>query len=368
MSHEDVESRPGSIFIRNDTGFPALVLLCPVTRSGDAAMLCWDRMIATIAASTIHALVVIDKTKTGDASEYFLRKIPSIKAQLFIIRRDSTEQIFDSQKFIRLDDLLWIGQLHDDDHWEGNLHLPATGVERDNLFLCGFSVKTGDRITRLREEQMPPARVIFSWIPSRVWNRVCDFIYAQGGHIAGSVDFTIGLVASLSCRKRYLADFTYIYSDHHWGSRAEAEAHLRRLAVVDGWKEFSGSDIAILNRTLDNLSALVFCRQLVRPDEALSAYQRLMASFRPSLRKRLSVTSRLALSFALVIPVLQSRPSFRLNQLIAESWKVRTNGDILALIQKHLAPAHFPLLARRFQFWQEQLAALDEFFPADRRP
>ncbi len=355
MSQPGVDATTESIFVANDTRSPGLVLLCPVTRSGPEAVQCWDRIIATIANSNVHALVVIDKTKTGEASEYFSGKVGSIKARLFLIRRPSTEQIFDSQRFVRLDDLLWIIQLHDDDRWEGTLCLPAGGVERDDLFQCEFVVNAGGRLTRPQEDQMPPARVVFSYIPSRLWNRVCDFIDAQGGHIAGSVDYTIAMIASLSCRKRYVENFTYIYSDHHWGSRTEAADHLKKLTVVDGWGAFAGSDIAILNRTLDNLSALIFFAGLVSPEDALQTRARLMASFRPSLRKRLLVTCQLR--GAALLPA--SRSSFRLNQLIASSWRVRTNGDIVALIQKHLSPSEFPLLSRRFQFWQEQIANLE---------
>jgi hypothetical protein len=377
MSQPELDSRPGSIFVANETRSPGLVLLCPVTRSGDEAVLCWERIISTIANSTVHALVVIDKTKTGEASEYFSRKIASIKARLFVIRRDPGEQIFDSQKFIRLDDLLWIGQLHDDDHWEGNLRLPASGIERNDLFLCGLAMNTDGRLTRPPEDQMPPARVVFSWIPSRLWNRVCDFIYAQGGHIAGSVDFTIAMIALLSCRKRHAKDFTYIFSNHHWGSRSEAEDHLRKLAVVDGWREFSGSDIAILNRTLDNISALIFFGDFVSPEDASLAHAKLMTAFRPSLRKRLLVTCQLRVSSVLVMPILtalessrlsigreatrrkllETRSACRLNQLIVSSWSVRTNEDIVTLIQEHLSPSQFPVLSRRFQFWQEQIGS-----------
>jgi hypothetical protein len=354
MSQPELDARPGSIFVANETRSPGLVLLCPVTRSGAEAVLCWERIITTIASSKVHALVVIDKTKTGEASEYFSGKIDSIKAQLFLIRRDPTEQIFDSQKFVRLDDWLWIVQLHDDDRWEGNLGLPAGDVERDDLFLGEFVVNAGGRLTRPPEDQMPPAHVVFSLIPSRLWNRVCDFIYAQGGHIAGSVDYTIAMIASLSCRRRHVENFTYIYSDHHWGSRTEAADHLRKLTAVDGWGEFAGSDIAILNRTLDNLSALIFFAEFVSPEDASLTRARLMASFRPSLRRRLLVTVQLR--GAALLP--ESRSSFRLNQLIASSWRVRTNGDIVALIQKHLSPSEFPLLSRRFQFWQEQIGKL----------
>ena len=39
LSQPELDSRPGSIFIANETRSPGLVLLCPVTRSGNEAIL-----------------------------------------------------------------------------------------------------------------------------------------------------------------------------------------------------------------------------------------------------------------------------------------------------------------------------------------
>lgn len=374
----DADLPPGSVFIRNETRTPGLVLLCPVTRSGAEATLCWDRIISTIATSAVYALVVIDKTKTGEASKFFSRRAQSIKSRLFILRRDSSEQIFDSQKFVRLDEWLWIGQLHDDDHWEGQLRLPDAGLELNDLCLCKFALEAGERTTHPAEDHMPPARVVFSWIPAQLWNRVCDFIDAQGGHIAGSVDNTISMIALLSCRKRYVDHFTYIYSDHHWGSRREAEDHLRRLSAVDGWKEFSGSAIAIVNRTFDNISALKFFGERLSPEDVSLTYSKLVDSFKPSLRKRLLVMYRLG-TLAIVIPTLsvlewsrlpiartavlcrrrEARSSYALNRFIVSCWRLKTPEEIVALIQRHLLPSQFPLLGRRFQFWREQIGSFN---------
>ncbi|MDP1712753.1 MAG: hypothetical protein Q8K86_09900 [Candidatus Nanopelagicaceae bacterium] len=376
MSECAVGREPGSIFISNREKVPKLILLFPITRTGENAIKSWERLIETVSKSEVHALVVIDKTNGGEATEFFTGNEERLETQLFVLRRSSEEQIFDSQKFIELDDLLWIGQLHDDDNWTGTLRLPKGELDRATVFLCDFVVDKGDEVAR--PEPMPPARVVFSWIPSFLWNEVCNFIYAQGGHIAGSIDSTIAMVSLMSCETRNIEGFRYVYSDHHWGERAEAEAHLKKLSFTDGWGDFSGSDVAVLNRTLDNLSALHFFREYLSMEDIEAKKNSLLATFKPSLRKRGIVSLRLLLS-AISNPLLstlrlallpfkgsalisrlisRNRASWNLNWLIYNSWNVRDPEDVVQFVRRYMSPSQFPRLSKRFAFWQTEIASL----------
>ena len=361
--------------IPNPSGLPNLVILFPVTRVGLEAKKRWRALISTINASQVSALVVIDKTGRGEAKEYFNAHARELKTRLYIIERDSLEPIFDSQKYVLLDEMLWIQQLHDDDTWNGFLGLPSS-ADKTDLFLVQFHTGADFSFIQIDDEKAPPARVIFSAIPAHIWNRFSAFICAQGGHAAGSMDSTLSTVALIICNLKPLPNFNYLYSSRHWSRRSEADSHLKSLSFTDGWLDLSSVEIAILNRLYDNLSALNFFSDLIPLRMTIEAQNLLLSSYQPKLPKKLQVTFSFAIANYFLGPLFRVtswigigslsstgrhyEESAKLNRLLIKSMKADSLPKILDFIENNLSGEAMPKLAARFDFWHQEISALNK--------
>jgi hypothetical protein len=361
--------------IPNPSGLPNLVILFPVTRVGLNAEKRWRALISTINASQVIALIVIDKTSKGEAKEYFNARARDLNTRLYIIERDPQEPIFDSQKYVLLDEMLWIQQLHDDDTWEGFLCLPSS-ADKSDLFLVQFHMGTASSFTQINDEKSPPARVIFSAIPARIWNRFSAFICAQGGHVAGSMDSTLSTVALIICNLKSLPNYNYFYSSHHWSRRSEADSHLKNLSFTDGWGELSSPEVAILNRLYDNLSALNFFSDLIPNRKIIEAQNLLLSSYQPGFPKRLQFIFSFALANYLFVPLFKAinwmgirslsstvrhyEESAKRNRLLIKTVKANSLPKILDFINTNLSGQAMPKLAARFDFWHQEISALKE--------
>lgn len=361
--------------IPNPSGLPNLVILFPVTRVGLNAEKRWRALISTINASQVIALIVIDKTSKGEAKEYFNARAKDLNTRLYIIERDPQEPIFDSQKYVLLDEMLWIQQLHDDDTWEGFLCLPSS-ADKSDLFLVQFHMGTASSFTQINDEKSPPARVIFSAIPAHIWNRFSAFICAQGGHVAGSMDSTLSTVALIICNLKSLPNYNYFYSSHHWSRRSEADSHLKNLSFTDGWGELSSPEVAILNRLYDNLSALNFFSDLIPNRKIIEAQNLLLSSYQPGFPKRLQFIFSFALANYLFVPLFKAinwmgirslsstvrhyEESAKRNRLLIKTVKADSLPKILDFINTNLSGQAMPKLAARFDFWHQEISALRE--------
>lgn len=361
--------------IPNPSGLPNLVILFPVTRVGLNAEKRWRALISTINASQVIALIVIDKTSKGEAKEYFNARTRDLNTRLYIIEREPQEPIFDSQKYVLLDEMLWIQQLHDDDTWEGFLCLPSS-ADKSDLFLVQFHMGTASSFTQINDEKSPPARVIFSAIPAHIWNRFSAFICAQGGHVAGSMDSTLSTVALIICNLKSLPNYNYFYSSHHWSRRSEADSHLKNLSFTDGWGELSSPEVAILNRLYDNLSALNFFSDLIPNRKIIEAQNLLLSSYQPGFPKRLQFIFSFALANYLFVPLFKAinwmgirslsstvrhyEESAKRNRLLIKTVKADSLPKILDFINTNLSGQAMPKLAARFDFWHQEISALKE--------
>lgn len=361
------------IKILNRSGLPNLVILFPVTRVGLNAKKRWSSLISTINASKVSALVIIDKTGKGEAREFFNAHVKELNTRLYVIERNPLEPIFDSQKYVLLDEMLWIQQLHDDDTWDGYLCVPS-GAEKSDLFLVQFHMDATFSVTQTNDEKAPPARVIFSAIPAHVWNRFSAFIFAQGGHVAGSMDSTLSTVALIICNLKPLPNFNYFYSARHWSRRSEADSHLKSLSFNDGWSDLSSTEVAILNRLYDNLSALNFFSDLIPNGKILEVQNLLLSSYRPRLAKQLQLILSFALANYFLVPFfkvinwvgirslrsmgLLCEKSAKRNRLLIKSIKADSLPKIILFIEDNLSGQAMPKLAARFDFWHREISAL----------
>jgi hypothetical protein len=235
-------------------------VLLPVTRVTPKAMGNWGNILRVAEDSKIPALIVLDKTPNGEATRFFetCRNLKS--TDIYIIRRPSNEAIYDSQGFVTISKNMWIIQLHDDDEWRGLLHIPQDANELE-MFSTEFLFN--DHKRSLKWEESPPARMNFTILPSQIWNRFSEFISAQGGHVAGSVDSTLDLVSRAICTRRHISSFTYVYNNRHWNQRRRATKNLEILARQDGWSFLSCVDIQLINRAIDGITAIEFFRDLI---------------------------------------------------------------------------------------------------------
>jgi hypothetical protein len=243
--------------VANRSKQPAIVLIFPITRVSPENRSRWKKIVSIANSSSLANLVVIDKTEKEEATQFFSRPKLLGRTDLYILRRPPNEPIYNSQAFITVEKGLWVIQVHDDDLWDGLLELPrdAAGLQ---LFSTKFKFHNRKEQSQISWLNSPPSRINFTLLPYEIWNRFTQYIDAQGGHVAGSVDSTLNLVSRMLCTSRHITEFTYEYDNRHWEYRRQATKNLQTLARQDGWGVLSGVDVALLNRKLDGLSAIIF--------------------------------------------------------------------------------------------------------------
>ena len=203
-----------SIQVTNKLGTPGIVILLPVTRENPESRLKWEKAIRIAEASKAKSLVILDKTPLSSATDFFFENRYQDFFDVYIIKRFPKEAIYDSQGILTLDENLWILQLHDDDEWDGALNLPSDPQDRFMYTPKFYMTENGKSQERVWAES-PPARINFTLIPNRVWNKFTEFIRLQGGHVAGSADSTLNTMARLNCEQAELLTFSYHYDTHN---------------------------------------------------------------------------------------------------------------------------------------------------------
>lgn len=344
------------IYVKNLLKKAGIVIIFPVTRSGSDFKVRFESVYKTVSHSSIVALVVIDKTFDEIAKNYFMEFANGLNTDLYILRRNPEEPIFDSQQYIKLDELLWIGQLHDDDSWSGVIRLPKI-VEEGDMFLTDFLINEQGQISKPKESKMPSARIVFSWIPSQVWNRFSEFISSQGGHIAGSADYMLDAIAFKACKVRYTDEFRYEYSNYNWSNRRRSARHLLRMSLEDGWGPYASVEIAVINRTLDLLAALNFFDDLLPSGKRHEEQQLLIASFRPSIQRHFII------QFKLIFAIFEKKEirhqRICLYKFLQSSWKITEISEVIAMIDYLIDTNLFPMLTKRFIFWKAQISEIE---------
>lgn len=363
------------LFVLNSQKKRGLVILVPITRIGTNAVKKWIEIIGTVNSSEVQSLVILDKTPNQEASKYFKKLSDSINAELIILVRPPTEQYFDSMKYVRLDEQLWILQLHDDDAWEGRLKIPDQ-LGQQRIFLSSFISVNEDEITAITDTQSFPQRVIFSCLPARIWNRFIDFIECQGGHTAGSADSTLALVAYTSSEIELNVDFTYYYSTGNWDNRKSARKHLTKLCQDDGWESLSSPRIAVMNRCIDNITGLVFFREYIQRDVFQKSVDSQIYSLRLGKKKKVLFKCLVSVLNYFISPILDVLSLIALGslrhriqslnllthnilsqfQIILILDEIRNPQELLGFIERDLQDLNLSKLKVRFDFWVSQMS------------
>lgn len=255
MRFEVITSKISNLTIQNKFEIPGIVLIFPITRSSGATNECWKNFVHLIENSELHAVVIIDKTDLHIATEFFVNEGLDLDCDCYILQREPSEGIFDSQRILKLDPNLWIVQLHDDDNWSGKLSLPAK-VSKETIYVP--EIQSDNYEYSLAESIRVPAHSLFSLTPDSLWNSFTDYIDAQGGHIAPSADSSLNLIARRKYNYKRLTGFKYSYSARHWDNKKRIGIELRKLSTNDGWGPLSGSTAAVLVSHLDRICFSIF--------------------------------------------------------------------------------------------------------------
>ena len=360
------ENSLDELFIKNTSGKKSIVVLLPVTRIGEKNIDNWERILHVIQRSEVVALVVLDKTPLAEASDFFSNRADLLKSDIYLVRRNPGEAIYDSQSVVTIDENLWILQLHDDDKWDGVLAFPFE-PNKKQLFSPNFIFAGKQETNVLSWEASPPARINFTALPAEVWNRFTLFIRSQGGHAAGSVDSTLNLMSRLICDFVAMDSFDYRYDNRHWENQKQAKNNLEKLALEDGWEELASEEIQLLNRRIDAFSAFIFFQDLL-PGKFDNVRQSLLQDFKLSLKKRLHLRLRMSafllyrkinnLSIIKTVTLRDSkkqsiiRNQIEIDMITLLSTKIQTGQDILKLVKIIQSMGNFPKLEERFAFWE----------------
>ena len=361
-----------TIFLQNTSGKPEIVLIFPITRENERSLAKWKKVLEFVANSEISILLVVDKTKFGSATDYFLSYFDLESKSLVVLPRKISDTLFDSVGEIVLDRNMWIIQLHDDDLWEGAISLPETCIP-GTVYYGDFNLSSETKKLSRIQDYSIPNRIVFSLVPSEIWNRFSKLIQDQKYHVAGSFDFILNLMAQLTCEFQYRPGFEYFWKDDNWNSSRGSVAHLTGLAVSDGWKAWSSPEIANFNRTIDCLSSLNYVTDLVASVAIGEEVRKIIYTLTPSIKRKLkyklfipalrvvTCISRLLYSKResnkQQVVKLEARLSLYI--FITKTWQVKTIADVIEIIQYLELREEFEVLQWRFLFWKQALAELN---------
>ncbi len=359
------------LFIPNISGEPEIVLIFPVTRDVSKNPDTWKAVLDFVEKSDINTVVVIDKTKQSTASDYFMKNFEHINKRLFVFPRSIKDTLFDTVGEITLDKNMWIIQLHDDDHWSGNLALPFNPDPLTVYYSDFYLYSELKGLTKFLDFSMPN-RIVFSLVPSIIWNKFTALIQAQNYHVPGSFDFTFSLLARLMGKFEYISGFIYEWKDDNWSSGKISKRQLIGLAERDGWGTWSSPEIANFNRSVDSLVALNYLTNYVDRNSRNLEIAQSLKTFQPSTTKRIQLICLTNLLHCRVLirkvflAVLNrdirsgiSEQHLELYKFIIKTWSIRTLRDVICLLTELESMRKFEALQERFKFWISTLNVVE---------
>jgi len=360
-------------FLQNSSGKPEIVLIFPITRNEEGSLEKWGEVIDFVEKSLISTLLVIDKTAQSSATEFFMSNFQLDNKSLIVFPRSIRDTLFDSVGEITLDKNIWVIQTHDDDSWSGNVTLPDY-PNPNTVYFSDFYLNSDKKGTVQIKDYAMPNRIVFSLVPSKIWNRFTKLVQDQHYHVAGSFDFTLNLMAQLTCEFEYRSGFKYFWKDDNWRSIESSIEQLTKLAKNDGWEYWSSPEIANFNRSIDSLAALNYIKDLLEPGVVENVIRQLIGELNPSYKRKLK--------YGILIPTLYAGIQFRrmlplcrrnmdqklviwqerlsLYRFIKNTWNIKSIENAIDLITHIELLGDFENLQVRFQHWKQALRELSE--------
>lgn len=365
------ENQP--LLIQNPTGKPEIILVFPITRDVEESPIQWKAVLEFAEESDITTLLVIDKTERRSATEYFMKYFALDDKNLIVLPRSIKDTLFDSVGEIVLDRNMWIIQVHDGDRWRGKITFPST-ITSETVYSFGFYLQSETKGIIKVDDYSMPNRIVFSLVPTKIWNKFSKLVRDENYHVAGSFDFTLNRMVQLACKFEHHSGFEYFWKDDNWNTAKNATAHLTRLAESDGWKEWSSPEIANFNRSIDCLASLNYLKDTLSPTAIKCEINQLIKGFSPSTKRKikymvLSPVLGAEILFRKILPskrvssgqrLLKLQRQLNLYKFIEKTWHLQTIADLIDLIIYIESLNRFEKLHSRFEFWKLSLSELNE--------
>ena len=293
--------------------------------------------------------------------------------------RSQADTLFDTVGEIVLDKDMWIIQIHDgDDEWKGDFN-PSILVDAETVYFSDYFKYSLENSPVKQIDFSMPNRIVFSLVPTNLWNVFVKFIQDQKNHVAGSSDFTLNFMAKVTAKFQYFPGYSYYWNEENWISRGIATIHLKKLAQADGWESFSSPEIAIVARTIDCLVSLNYLRDIVDPKIVQKSIEELLTSFKLSririhrynfkiLRLTLALWSRSCLykngvgDRMKLLNIQCHIDLFRFLKLSSSSSSIQHVLDLIHNLQQR---NEFHKLETRFIVWKRNLTELGSSFSGD---
>ena len=190
--------------------------------------------------------------------------------------------------------------------------------------------------------------------------------------MAGSADSTLNTIARLNCEQAELLTFSYHYDTHNWTRKNYSKNHLKELAFQDGWEDLSSPEIAVLNRTIDAITALYFISESINSASFTKSQSEIFSEFKVSPKKLMVIRIRrlpLLVTVSLLNQIqkqsLRERGrdsiTYKLNSrlkvdgILISSDKVKSVKDVIGLIDILARAGNRKLLRKRFAAWHRIL-------------
>lgn len=313
------------------------------------------------------AVTVVDKTGSTICHE----RLGERPSNLSIVVRQQDETYFASARNVRIDDLDYAVQLHDDDKWNGAPKLASvTGA-------AVFPARHGtDAVTSPSHTNL-----FFGAIRGDVWNLFMSFAKEQRLP-SPTLDLTLTMWLGMLDVGPWLEGYTYAYDDAHWRDYRVADRTNEGLARDIGWGDLAGTaairwtiffdalgSLATLAE-LDSDAALTLAdRQLRRtPPDFSSESDRIMVQSLPrGIRWRVSASRGHGRGFRRAGRLVAARTPSTVPRRQRTLWKL-INGGFRPTSIRGLRTEVLPRLMKsapdeiidRAGVWQRQLEVLED--------
>lgn len=236
---------------------PKFVIVCPFTKFTDKQEKLLSKIIRLASRDSVSRILLIDKTIDSKVEKAY-RNLVAYENVTCVVR-SREESLFASLSCVNLNEGEWIGQIHDDDDFQGSLGFSRlTGAKEILRPTIKISSNEHPRLSTSLELVTSPAFILFSFLPSPIWNQFAGYIRAQGKNCSPALDVALSFITSLICEFKELETYTYIYNSDNWLGRFNRIMSIRRYMQFDNWGSFSGQVMAEFSNQMDKLGLAVW--------------------------------------------------------------------------------------------------------------
>lgn len=357
---------------RSSNIIPKFVLIFSVREKYSYRTDFWRKLSQLIQSPQVSHFYVVDKTTDGKAISFFSKEIA--KDKLTCITGTEDHSIFTSQCDISIASDEWIGQIHDDDDFEGAIEY-FHRAPLNSAFVPIFRTQNGGtyRVLSSTEEQNP-ALALFSFLPAFVWNTFVEYIKAQKKNSSPALDVALNHVSSRVTEKITLTNYQYSYNSQNWANKRVRRRSVEKYMKKEGWGKCSGLTMAQFASQIDKLVFSLYFHE-VNADLPITFFlKNPICDFRPSERHLLRVRVYLKTLSLLTSLLRPFRNLVTMKPLVDELASLLDVFQIIYLAysspDSHKIAFQLRRLAKlnmlsevkyRLEFWSDQLYSLEKY-------